>query len=178
MKKSFVLKVNTFIKSEEKNSSEVKVETNDFITSIKREKNVMFISSSKNITHLRVKDESIARKLRISQKQQDRDRVIDTEVEEAKKSAKQYSSHKKSRLKRERLIRMNDDEKIIMRVRNADRAARSYAIFKLKSSFEYRNMTKKKKKLREKKTLKNINARRFREEISNNVDFSQIFLTV
>ncbi len=67
---------------------------------------------------------------------------------------------------------MNDDEKIIMRVRNADRTTKFYIIFKLKSSFEYRNMTKKKKKLREKKTMKNINARRFREEISSNVNFS------
>jgi hypothetical protein len=85
MKKSFAFKVNTFIKSEKKNSSEVKIETNDFNTSIKHEKNVMFISSSKNITHLRVKDESIAKKLKISQKQQDKDRIIDTEVEKAKK---------------------------------------------------------------------------------------------
>jgi hypothetical protein len=73
---------------------------------------------------------------------------------------------------------MNDDEKIIMQIKNADRTARFYTIFKLQSSFEYRNMTKKKKKLRKKKTLKNINARRFREEISSNVNFSQIFLTI
>ncbi len=86
--------------------------------------------------------------------------------------------HLIKKVDKEKLITMNDDEKIIMRIKNADKAVRSYAIFKLKSSFEYRNMTKKKKKLREKKTLKNINARRFREEISNNVNFSQIFLTI
>ncbi len=172
MKKSFVLKINTFIKFEKKNSFEIKIKTNHFNTSIKREKNVMFISSSKNITHLKVKDENIARKLRISQKQQDKDKVIDTEVKKAEKNAKQYSFHKNNKLKEERLIKMNDNEKIIMRIRNADKTIRFYVIFKLKSSFEYRNMTKKKKKLREKKTLKNINARRFREEISNNVNFS------
>ncbi len=65
-----------------------------------------------------------------------------------------------------------------MRVKNADKTIKFYVIFKLKSSFKYRNMTKKKKKLREKKTLKNINARRFREKILNNVNFSQIFFTI
>ncbi len=86
MKKFFVFKINTFIKFEKKNSFEIKIETNDFITSIKREKNVMFISSSKNITHLKVKDENIARKLKISQKQQDKNKIIDIEIKKAKKN--------------------------------------------------------------------------------------------
>ncbi len=49
---------------------------------------------------------------------------------------------------------MNDNEKIIMRIKNVNKATRFYFIFKLKSSFEYRNITKKKKKLREKKNIK------------------------
>ncbi len=63
----------------------MKIETNDFITSIKREKNVIFISSSKNITHLRMKNENIAKKLKISQKQQDKDKIIDIEIKKSNK---------------------------------------------------------------------------------------------
>ncbi len=93
--------------------------------------------------------------------------TIDTDVKETKKNVEQYSSHSKSKLKRERLTRMIEDEKTIMRIRNANRATRFYAIFKLKISSKYRNMTEKKKKLSVKETLKNVNAKRFRDEVSN-----------
>jgi aspartate oxidase len=139
----------------------MKIETNELITSIKREKKNSITSSSKN------KVESIAVQLRTSQKQQDRDVTIDTDVKETKKNVEQYSPHSKSKLKRERLTRMIEDEKTIMRTRNANRATKFYAIFKLKISSKYRNMTEKKKKLSVKETLKNVNAKRFRDEVSS-----------
>jgi hypothetical protein len=139
----------------------MKIETNELITSIKREKKNSVTSSSKN------KVESIAVQLRTPQKQQDRDVTIDTDVKETKKNVEQYSPHSKSKLKRERLTRMIEDEKTIMRTRNANRATRFYAIFKLKTSSKYRNMTEKKKKLSVKEILKNVNAKRFRDEVSS-----------
>jgi aspartate oxidase len=139
----------------------MKIETNELITSIKREKKNSITSFSKN------KIESIVVQFRTSQKQQDKDVTIDTDVKETKKNVEQYSSHSKSKLKRKRLTRMIEDEKTIMRTRNANRAIRFYAIFKLKTSSKYRNMTKKKKKLSMKKILKNVNAKRFRDEVSS-----------
>jgi uncharacterized Zn finger protein (UPF0148 family) len=139
----------------------MKIETNKLITSIKREKNNSIISSSKN------KIKNLAVQLRISQKQQDRDVIIDTDVKETKKNVEQYSSHSKSKPKKERLTRMIEDERTIMRTRNANRAITFYVIFKLKTSSKYKNLTEKKKKLSVKETLKNVNAKRFRDEVSN-----------
>jgi aspartate oxidase len=139
----------------------MKIETNKLITSIKREKKNSITLFSKN------KVEDIVVQLRTSQKQQDRDVTIDTDVKETKKNVEQYSSHSKSKLKRERLTRMIENEKTIMRARNANKAIKFYVIFKLKISSKYKNMTKKKKKLSVKKTLKNVNAKRFRDEVSN-----------
>jgi hypothetical protein len=139
----------------------MKIDTNELITSIKREKKISITSSSKN------KVENIAVQLRTSQKQQDRDVTIDTDVKETKKNVNQYSSHSKSKLKKEKLTRMIEDEKTIMRARNANRAIKFYAIFKLKTSSKYRNMTKKKKKQNVNETLKNVNAKRFRDEVSS-----------
>jgi aspartate oxidase len=137
----------------------MKIETNEFITSIKREKKISITSFSKN------KIENIVVQLRTSQKQQNKDVTIDIDAKKTKKNVKQYSSHSKSKLKRERLTRMIEDEKTIMRTRNASKAIRYYVIFKLKISSKYRNMTKKKKKQSVKEILKNINAKRFRDEI-------------
>jgi hypothetical protein len=137
----------------------MKIETNEFITSIKREKKISITSSSKN------KIENIAVQFRTSQKQQDKDVTIDTDAKETKKNVEQYSSHSKNKLKRERLMRMIEDEKTIMRTRNANKTIKFYVIFKLKTSSKYRNMTKKKKKQSVKKTLKNVNAKRFRDEV-------------
>jgi aspartate oxidase len=139
----------------------MKIETNEFITSIKREKKNLITSFSKN------KVENIVVQFRTSQKQQDRDVTIDIDVKEIKKNVEQYSSHSKSKLKREKLTKMIENEKMIMRARNANKAIKFYAIFKLKTSSKYKNMTKKKKKLNMKKTLKNVNAKRFRDEVSN-----------
>jgi aspartate oxidase len=139
----------------------MKIEMNELITSIKREKKNSITSSSKN------KVENIVVQLRISQKQQDRDVTIDTDVKETKKNVEQYSSHSKSKLKREKLTRMIEDEKTIMRTRNANRTIKFYVIFKFKISSKYKNMTEKKKKLNVKETLKNVNAKRFRDEVSN-----------
>jgi aspartate oxidase len=139
----------------------VKIETNELITWIKREKKNSITSFSKN------KVENIVVQLRISQKQQDRDVIINTDVKKTKKNVKQYSSHSKNKLKRKKLTRMIEDEKTIMRTRNANKAIKFYVIFKLKTSSKYRNMTEKKKKLSVKEILKNVNAKRFRDEISN-----------
>jgi aspartate oxidase len=118
----------------------MKIETNEFITSIKREKKISITSFSKN------KIENIVVQLRTSQKQQDRDVTINTDVKETKKNVEQYSSYSKKKLKREKLTRMIEDEKTIMRTRNANKAMKFYVIFKFKISLKYRNMTKKKKK--------------------------------
>jgi aspartate oxidase len=139
----------------------MKIEMNEFITSIKREKKNSITSFSKN------KVENIVVQFRTSQKQQDRDVTIDTDVRETKKNVEQYSSHSKSKLKREKLTRMIEDEKTIIRTRNANRAIKFYVIFKLKISSKYKNMTEKKKKLNVKKILKNVNAKRFRDEVLN-----------
>lgn len=119
----------------------MKTETNEPTTPTKRGKEDSVTPSSKN------KAEGIAVQLRTPQKQQGRGVAIGTGVGEAKKNVEQYSPHPKSKLERERLARMTEDEKTIMRARNADRAARSYAISKLKASSEYRNMTEEEKKL-------------------------------
>jgi aspartate oxidase len=139
----------------------MKIEMNEFITSIKREKKNSITSSSKN------KIENIVVQLRTSQKQQDRDVTINIDVKEAKKNVEQYSFHSKNKLKREKLTRMIENEKTIMRTRNANKAIKFYVIFKLKTSSKYKNMTKKKKKLSVKKILKNVNAKKFRDEVSN-----------
>jgi aspartate oxidase len=139
----------------------MKIKTNELITSIKREKKNSITSSSKN------KVENIVVQLRTSQKQQDRNVTIDTDVKETKKNVEQYSSHSKNKLKRERLTRMMKDEKTIIRTRNANRAIKFYVIFKFKISSKYKNMTKKKKKLSVKEILKNVNAKRFRDEVSS-----------
>jgi aspartate oxidase len=137
----------------------MKIETNEFITSIKREKKISITSSSKN------KIENIVVQFRISQKQQDKNVTIDIDAKEIKKNVEQYSSHSKNKLKRERLTKMIEDEETIMRARNANKAIKFYAIFKFKTSSKYRKMTKKKKKQSVKEILKNINAKRFRDEI-------------
>jgi aspartate oxidase len=139
----------------------MKIETNEFITSIKREKKNSITSFSKN------KIENIVVQLRISQKQQDKDVIIDIDVKKAKKNVEQYSSHSKNKLKRKKLTRMIEDEKTIMRTRNANKAIKFYVIFKLKILSKYKNMTEKKTKLNVKKILKNVNAKRFRDEVSN-----------
>ncbi len=117
----------------------MKIETNEFITSIKRKKKNSITSSSKN------KVENIVVQFRTSQKQQDKNVTIDIDVKEIKKNVEQYSSHSKNKLKKERLTRMIEDEKTIMRTRNANKAIKFYAIFKLKTSSKYKNMTEKKK---------------------------------
>jgi hypothetical protein len=137
----------------------MKIKTNELITLIKREKKISITSSSKN------KVENIVVQFRTSQKQQDKDVTIDTDAKEIKKNVEQYSSHSKNKLKKERLTRMIENEKTIMRTRNANKAIKFYVIFKFKISSKYKNMTKKKKKQSVKKTLKNINAKRFRDEI-------------
>jgi aspartate oxidase len=139
----------------------MKIETYEFITSIKREKKNSITLFSKN------KVENIVVQFRTSQKQQDKEVIIDTDVNEIKKNVEQYSSHSKNKLKKERLTRMIKNEKTIMRTRNANKAIKLYVIFKLKTSSKYKNMTKKKKRLNVKKTLKNVNAKRFRDEVSS-----------
>jgi hypothetical protein len=93
--------------------------------------------------------------------------IIDIDVKKTKKNVKQYSSHSKNKLKREKLTRMIENKKTIIRTRNANKAIKFYVIFKLKTSSKYENMTKKKKKLNVKKILKNVNAKRFRDEVSS-----------
>ncbi len=112
---------------------------NEFITSIKREKKNSITSFSKN------KVENIVVQFRISQKQQNKNVIMNIDVKKTKKNVEQYSSHSKNKLKRKKLTRMIEDEKTIMRARNANRAIKFYVIFKLKTSSKYKNMTKKKK---------------------------------
>jgi isopentenyl diphosphate isomerase/L-lactate dehydrogenase-like FMN-dependent dehydrogenase len=117
----------------------MKIETNELITSSKREKKISITLFSKN------KVENIVVQLRTSQKQQDKDVKIDIDAKETKKNVEQYSSHLKNKLKKERLTRMIENEKTIMRTRNANKAIKFYVMFKLKISSKYKNMTKKKK---------------------------------
>jgi aspartate oxidase len=117
----------------------MKIEMNEFITSIKREKKNSITSFSKN------KVENIVVQFRISQKQQNKNVIMNIDVKKTKKNVEQYSSHSKNKLKRKKLTRMIEDEKTIMRARNANRAIKFYVIFKLKTSSKYKNMTKKKK---------------------------------
>jgi aspartate oxidase len=137
----------------------MKIETNEFITSIKREKKISITSSSKN------KIENIVVQFRISQKQQNKDVTIDIDAKETKKNVEQYSSHSKNKLKRKKLTRIIENEKTIMRTRNANKTIKFFLIFKFKISSKYKNMTKKKKKQSVKKILKNINAKRFHDKI-------------
>ncbi len=77
---------------------------------------------------------------------------------------KQYLSHLKNKLKRERLTRIIENKKTIMRAQNANKTIKFYVIFKFKISLKYKNMTKKKKQ-NVKEILKNVNVKRFRKEI-------------
>jgi hypothetical protein len=117
----------------------MKIETIKLITLIKREKKISITSSSKN------KIENIVVQLRTWQKQQDKDVTIDIDVKETKKNVEQYSSQSKSKLKKEKLTRMIENEKTIMRIRNANKTIKFYAIFKFKTSSKYKNMIEKKK---------------------------------
>ncbi len=94
----------------------MKIEMNEFITSIKREKKISITSFSKN------KVENIVVQFRTSQKQQNKNVTIDIDAKKTKKNVEQYSFHSKSKLKRKRLTRMIEDKKTIMRTRNANKA--------------------------------------------------------
>ncbi len=142
--------------------------------------NDVLIFQKSNIMIKDESNESIEQRLRQSilegRGRGGRGRQIGSGVGKKRKAKEQYSQKPKAVRDRARMVKYSNEEKVIARVKNADRAAWHYALNKLKEIEKYKQMTRAEREKAETNAKKNLKAKKFRDEVSDML-FSHEFLS-
>ncbi len=104
-------------------------------------------------------------------KREEKNKQIESEIKEKKKTKKNYSQKSKTIRDREKMIKYFNEQKIIARVKNVDRAAWHYALIKLKTTKKYKQMRKIEREKAKTNIKKDLKAKRFRDEMFDKLFF-------
>ncbi len=96
---------------------------------------------------------------------------IESEINEKKKAKKNYSQKSKTIRDREKMIKYSNEQRIIARIKNVDRAVWHYVLIKLKNIENYKQIKRDEREKAKIDAKKNLKVKRFRDEMFDRLFF-------